>query len=96
MPHSYILFSKILDRFYIGSSILYPADRLEKHITQYYGATKFTAKADDWELFIIINCKTIVQAQNIEKHIKRMKSSKYIRNLLTYPEIIEKLKNRYS
>ena len=32
----------------------------------------------------------------IENHIKKMKSSKYISNLLIHPKIIEKLKDMYS
>ena len=70
-------------------------ERLDRHITNYYGVNKYTAKADDWKLYLDIECESIAQARGIEKHIKRMKSSKYIRNLTTYPEIIDKLKAQY-
>ena len=72
-----------------------PYERLERHIANYYGVKKFTAKADDWEVFLSIQCQSITQARRIEKHIKRMKSRKYIRNLKIYPEIIDKLKAQY-
>ena len=92
----YILQSSILNRFYIGSTILDPLDRLEKHLSLYYGNSKFTAKADDWEIFIEISCSSIEQARKIEKHIKGMKNKVYIQNLKKYPEIIEKLKSKYA
>ncbi|MBU2020282.1 MAG: GIY-YIG nuclease family protein, partial [Bacteroidetes bacterium] len=51
-------------------------------------ARKFTSKADDWTVFLRIDCKTKEQGLRIEKHIKRMKSSVYISNLKKYPEIL--------
>jgi len=47
---------------------------------------KFTAKADDWNLFFSLECRDISHAKQIEKHIKKMKSRKYIENLKSYPE----------
>ena len=55
----------------------------------------FTSKANDWELFLLLPCDLVAQSMKIEKHIKRMKSRKYIQNLRTYPEIFEKLKLKY-
>jgi putative endonuclease len=52
---------------------------------------KFTAKADDWKLYLKIECKNKHQGLSIEKHIKSMKSKSYIQNLLKYPEMIVKL-----
>ncbi|MEY3084859.1 MAG: hypothetical protein RL037_1039, partial [Bacteroidota bacterium] len=34
--------------------------------------------------------------RNIEAHIKQMKSRKYIENLVRFPEISQKLKDKYS
>lgn len=92
----YILLSKKLSRFYVGATRLAPTDRLSRHLTNYYGISKFTAKADDWEPFISIECKNFEQALKIEAHIKKMKSKKYIENLQSYPEIITKLLEKYS
>jgi len=95
MYYCYLLYSKSLDRFYIGSTTLLPAERLENHLKEYYGKTKFTAKAKDWELFYSIQCASKTQAANIEQHIKKMKSKVFNKNLKKYPEIAVKLLERY-
>jgi putative endonuclease len=84
-----------LDRYYVGSTIIEPEERLERHLEKYYGNTKYTAKADDWELFLEISCFTKEQARNIERHIKRMKSRSYLMNIKRYPNIIDELRVRY-
>jgi putative endonuclease len=66
--------------------------RIHKHNSHHYGEHRYTAKAEDWHLTFVIECKTFSQAVKIEKHIKRMKSSTYIKNLSIYPEMAEKLK----
>ena len=90
----YILYSEKLNRYYTGYSQNLEK-RLEFHIEK-NESRKFTAKADDWVVFHKIACKTKNQAECIEKHIKSMKSSKYIRNIKKYPEISEKLLEKYS
>jgi len=89
----YILYSNSINRYYIG----FTQDldlRIEFHKNA--ESRKFTAKAKDWELFFKINCKTKTQGLAIEKHIKKMKSKTYINNLKLYPEMVEKLKIKYS
>jgi putative endonuclease len=56
----------------------------------------FTKRASDWELFHEIVCNTRTQALEIESHIKRMKSRRYLQNLKAYPDIIEKLMMKYT
>ncbi len=51
----YILFSQKLNRFYIGATQDSLEDRIKKHNTRSYGNHRFTAKADDWELFLSID-----------------------------------------
>jgi len=53
------------------------------------------AKADDWKLYLRIECKNKGQSWCIEKHIKSRKSKVYIQNLLKYPEMIIKLLEKY-
>jgi putative endonuclease len=89
----YILFSKKLNRFYIGSSDNF-LKRLEEHNDIKY-EDAFTAKGIPWELFFVINCNSSTQAYQIEKHIKNMKSTNYTRNFLKYPEIADKLIEKY-
>jgi len=92
MHYVYILFSQKLNKFYIG----YTADlnqRMQYHQMALKG--KFTAAANDWEVYITIECSSKKQALAIERHIKHMKSKKYIQNLKQFPEMKEKLLLRY-
>ena len=91
----YILYSKKLNKFYIGYTSRLIKGRIEKHNTSYYGVKKYTLQTNDWELFHCIDCESVVKAIRIEKHIKSMKSIIYIDNLLNYPEISEKLLLKY-
>ena len=91
----YILYSKKIERYYIG----YTSDleeRLYLHQSGFFGGKSYTHKTDDWELFLQIPCTSIIQAVNIERRIKGMKSQNYIQNLKKYPEIVEKLVNESS
>ena len=69
----------------------------DKRLKFHYESTshKFTSRTKDWELFFIEQCESKKQALAIEKHIKKMKSKIYIKNLKTYPAIITKLKAKY-
>lgn len=96
MYYCYIIYSEYLNRFYIGATSLLPELRLENHLSEYYLSAKFTARANDWTIFLSIPCSSYEQARKIESHIKKMKSKKYIENLKAYPEIIEKLIIKYS
>ncbi len=89
----YILYSEKLNRFYTGYTQNLE-ERLDFHIEK-NESRKFTSKAKDWVVFYKIACETKNQAESIEKHIKSMKSSKYVRNLKNYPEISEKLLEKY-
>ena len=95
MPYVYILYSPSCDIFYTGATTIEPKLRLERHNNGYYDK-KFTGKAKDWELFLHIECVSMKQATEIEKHVKKMKSKIYIKNLKSFPAIAEKLKIRYS
>ena len=90
----YILYSEKLERNYIGICHDDLNARIEKHNSHEYGNHRYTAKADDWRLILTVDCETYAQAMRIEKYIKRMKSSTYISNLLKYPEMIDKLKEK--
>ena len=90
----YIIYSNKLDKFYIGESFDLNK-RLEKHKEGFYKSS-FTTKAQDWILFFKIDCESKEQSIKIEKHLKKMKSRKYLHDLKKYPEIIQKLKNKYN
>ncbi len=87
----YIIYSKQIDRFYIGVTQDSILRRIDFHNSAKYGKNKFTAKANDWELFLKIDVTNIQHALKIERKIKSMKSRIYIQNLSKYPELIEKV-----
>jgi len=91
MASVYILYSSKLDRFYIGSCKVFQF-RFQDHLTKVYPKS-FTSNSDDWQLFLLIEDLSYSQAREIERHIKKMKSSVYIQNLAKYPEMIIKLKD---
>ena len=94
MPfYVYILYSNKLGRFYTGTTDNVDL-RLEQHNSAIY-ADSFSIKGIPWVLFYMIECSNSRQAYMIEKHIKNMKSAKYINNLKMYPEISEKLLTKY-
>ena len=91
MVGCYIIHSEKLCKFYIGATQDDIVSRIKKHNDSSYGKQCFTAKADDWKLFLFIDCLDYGHALSVERKIKSMKSSVYTRNLVTYPEMVEKL-----
>ena len=91
----YIIFSPSLNKFYVGATQEDPEIRLQKHNASAYGNSKFTAKTSDWLIFLTIQTRSYRQALAIEKHIKSMKSTTYIRNLKQYNEMVIKLLEKY-
>jgi putative endonuclease len=89
----YILHSVKLNRFYIGTTDNV-SRRLEEHNSGFY-KDAFSVKGIPWSMFLTIQDLHSKQALDIEKHIKAMKSTAYIKNLLKYPEMTEKLRSRY-
>jgi putative endonuclease len=93
MAAVYILHSIKLGTFYTGSCF-----DLQERVMQHQNhefITAYTAKSNDWILFLSIENLEYNQARNIEKHIKSMKSSTYIRNLKQYHEMKTKLIEKY-
>ena len=75
---TYIIFSKNLDKYYIG----YTADlqqRLIKHLANHKG---FTARANDWSLVYQESYSTKEEAYRREREIKKWKSRKMIEKLI--------------
>jgi putative endonuclease len=93
MFYVYILYSKSLNRFYIGQTIDIQ-HRLMEHNTGIY-SNSYTKKTSDWELYFYLNCNSKSQALSIEKHIKKMKNRKYFENLKKFPDISSSLLSRY-
>ncbi len=87
----YIIYSKILDRYYVGSTNDNFNCRLKKHNSAFYTSKSYTAKANDWIQKCILECDDSKQMTRIEKHIKRMKSRKYIEKIIASISIQEQL-----
>lgn len=90
----YIIFSEKLNKYYIGQTSLKVEERVKEHNSSFNG-NSFTTRGIPWALFHVIECKSREQAIKIEAHIKRMKSTKFIYNLKKYPELCQKLLDRY-
>jgi putative endonuclease len=93
MANVYILYSEKIDSYYIGSCKNLD-QRFKEHVN---GKNKqaFTRRAADWRIFLSIENLPHSEARQIETHIKRMKSRIYLNNLLKYPDIIIRLKEKY-
>lgn len=79
--------------FYIGQSMNIES-RIDMHNQKEFSGS-FATQCNDWGLYFTMECNSRRQAILIEKHVRRMKSRKYLANLKTYPEIVEKLKEKY-
>jgi len=90
----YIIYSQKLDRYYIGSSDNFDL-RIKEHNSGLY-SDAFTKRGIPWEKTIVLDGLSSKQAYLIEKHLKKMKSKKYIQALIKYPELFQKLKVKYS
>ena len=87
----YILWSEKLGKFYIGACQDSLQERIKKHNMGFYDGSNFTKKANDWSIYLRIDAMDYSHAVRIEKKIKSMKSSIYIKNLLKYPDLISKI-----
>jgi putative endonuclease len=79
MPyHVYILYSRQLERFYVGETEDVEV-RLKSHLL---GISRYTSAAKDWTLVYLERFETRSQSIAREKEIKRKKSRKYIEWLI--------------
>ena len=75
----YILYSKILDKYYIG----YTGDTVENRLLKHrYNHSGFTAKAKDWMIVYTESHETKSEAYARERYIKSMKSKAFISSLI--------------
>ncbi|WMJ75579.1 GIY-YIG nuclease family protein [Cytophagaceae bacterium ABcell3] len=88
----YIILSQKSQRFYIGQT-----SDLKKRLQQHNcpESTYLTRSGQPWVLYFSIECQTIKQAMRVERHIKEMKSRRYIENLTKYPDMVAKLLEKY-
>jgi len=75
----YILFSEILDKFYVGHTSEELQERLRKHLSNHSG---FTAKAKDWKIvyYEVFSDKSVAYKRELQ--IKSWKSKVKISQLI--------------
>jgi len=71
----YILYSKTLDRYYVGHCEAPLEERLRRHLSNHKG---FTGKAKDWEAAYTESFDNKEEAYRREREIKGKKSREYI------------------
>ena len=75
----YILFSKLLNKFYIGFSSLTVKERLTYHLSNHKG---FTSKAKDWEIVWSTSLNDKTEALTIEKKIKKRGAKRFLNDII--------------
>ncbi|PCJ98813.1 MAG: excinuclease ABC subunit C [Flavobacteriaceae bacterium] len=88
----YIIYSKTLDKFYIGETPNIQ-NRIQQH-NQHYFKTNFTKSANDWSIVLSKKCDSKENAIYLEKFVKRMKSKKFVLKLIANPQILDDLLNK--
>ncbi len=89
----YNIYSKSIDKFYIGETKDLNS-QLALHNSGEFDFS-YTKQANDWNFYFKLACPDRQTARKIETYIKKMKSRKYFENLVTYPEISQKLLEKY-
>ena len=89
MATLYVLYSKSINRYYVGSCLDLDT-RLNDHLTGKHNFA-FTKKATDWIVYFQIDQLNYEDARKLEKYVKSMKSRKYLESLKLYPELKDKL-----
>ncbi|MEM0543710.1 GIY-YIG nuclease family protein [Flavobacterium sp. j3] len=82
----YILYSKTVDKYYVGESHNVE-ERILKHNEHAYKGS-FSKIANDWELCLKLALDTSSDAIYLEKFIKRMKSKVFIEKIISNPDIL--------
>ena len=78
MPFTYIVFSDKLNKYYIGACV-----NLELRLYEHdIGHSKFTSIGMPWKIVCTEEYPTLADAIKREKQIKRLKSRKYIDDLI--------------
>ncbi|GAB2765526.1 GIY-YIG nuclease family protein [Salinimicrobium soli] len=93
MAQVYVIYSPSIDSYYIGSCSDFD-ERLKQHLNGEY-TLAFTKKAADWQEYILFDNLSYSQARQMEVHIKKMKSRKYLVNLKQYEEMRLKLLEKF-
>lgn len=83
----YIIYSIKLDNYYVGTTDNVER-RLEEHNSKKY-LNSFTTKGIPWELRLSYLCVSSEKAYALERFIKRMKSRKFITQIIEDKTILD-------
>jgi putative endonuclease len=89
MHYFYIIYSKKIDRYYIGESENV-VKRLKQHNSHYF-KNAFTTAASDWEIKLAYPCETKLIAKKLERHIKKKKSRKHIEWIISSKDALDRM-----
>jgi putative endonuclease len=78
MPFTYIIYSKKINKYYIGACTDLQRRLYEHNI----GHSKFTSTGTPWELKYSEEFETLQEAKKRELEIKKKKSRRYIETLI--------------
>jgi putative endonuclease len=88
----YIIYSKKLDRYYVGTT-----DDVEKRLVEHnsgFYSEAFTVKGTPWELSLSFECESSEKAYGLEKFLKRMKSRVFLEKVIVSPDILLEIQNK--
>ena len=88
----YIIYSKKLDRFYVGTTDDVEK-RLGEHNSGFYNEA-FTVKGIPWELSLGFECESSRKAYELEKFLKRMKSRVFLEKVIVNSNILLDVQNK--
>jgi putative endonuclease len=76
MHTTYVLYSKALKKYYVGSTSLALISRLRRHRSDHKG---FTGRSNDWEIVFSQAFSEISSARKLEKKIKKRGAARFIK-----------------
>ena len=79
----YILYSPLLDQYYIGETQDFK-ERLVQHNTGFFKNSS-TSKSSDWHKYLTTECLSRSHARKVEAFVKRQKSRRFIESLKSDP-----------
>ena len=93
MHFLYILYSKSINKYYVGETVDVE-NRLQAH-NQHKYRKGYTKAAEDWKIALKLELESKENALYIERFIKKMKSKKFIEKAIQNPLILQDiLKNK--
>lgn len=91
----FVFYSPSLNDYYFGESDEFMV-KLKKLNSGYYDTLKSIAKASDWEIKLVVECESKLQAVKILKHLSLKPNPLYINNLSSHPGLLKRLLERFS